>query len=126
MKLRIPLIIGLVFTLSGCGTHKFVPTGMSNNTYAPKSSKCGEKMLRSFPKDVAFEEIGISYGQTPGGGVMSDKTPEAIAELQECACLNGGDAFVLASTRDSGFHGTLGGYSQQVAKAEGIVIVFTK
>lgn len=58
--------------------------------------------------------------------MISDKTSEAIEELQRCACIHGGNAVVLSNTSDAGFTGAFGGYSQQVAKAKGVAIFIEK
>lgn len=62
--------------------------------------------------------------QVPGGGMLSDNTPEAIAELQRCVCSAGGDAIILNSSNEAGIIPAFGGYSQQAAKAQGVVIIF--
>ncbi len=53
--------------------------------------------------------------------MISDKTPEAILELQKCACQNGGNAIVYAGDSESGIH-TGFGYSQQHIKARATVL----
>lgn len=53
-------------------------------------------------------------------------TTKAIAEIQECACKNGGNAMVFLGDAESGFHSGFG-YSQQRVKARAIVLfVFPK
>ena len=118
------LFVILAVLLSGCSSHRFVPIGMASSAISAKPENCGAKILLHAPSGVEYEEIGICYGQTPGGGMISDKTPEAIIELQKCACVHGGDAILLGGTGDAGVMPAFGGYSQQVAKAQGVVIVF--
>jgi hypothetical protein len=61
-----------------------------------------------------------------GCGIITDNTPKAIAELQECACKNGGNTMVFLGDAESGFHSGFG-YSQQRVKARAIVLfVFPK
>ena len=54
--------------------------------------------------------------QAPGGGMISDNTPDAVAKLQRCACLQGGDAIIIGGMNEAGVIPSYGGYSQQVAK----------
>lgn len=119
---HVSLMITLAL-LGGCTTHSFIPTGEKLVTHTAKPTNCGAKVLLNYPKKAKYSEIGICSAQVPGGGMISDKTPEAVIELQKCACLQGGDAIILGKANDAGFIGGFG-YSQQVAKARGIVIVF--
>jgi hypothetical protein len=54
--------------------------------------------------------------------MISDNTPEAIEELQKCACEAGGDTVVLQASDDQGFM-TQFGSSQQTVKVQGIVVI---
>jgi len=53
--------------------------------------------------------------------MITDNTPKAIAELQQCACQNGGNAMIFHGEGESGFHTGLG-YSQQRVKAHATVL----
>jgi hypothetical protein len=123
---RIISILLFPLVLAGCANHSFVPIGMSAETLVPKPASCGAKVLLRPPKNMQYSEVGICMARAPGGGMVTDNTPMAIKELQKCACLQGGDAIVLSGANESGIIPAFGGYSQQSAKAEGIVIVFKK
>lgn len=109
----------LMAALQGCSSHRFIPTGDSPRE-ASKGPECGAAVLRQMPT-TPYRELGLCYAKVPGGGIVGDKTPEAIEELQKCACEAGGDAVVLQGTNDQGFM-TQYGSSQQTVKAEGIAI----
>lgn len=123
-KKIIGLILLLSLLLTGCASHRFVPTGMDQTVRTPKPENCNAQILLRFPNNTVYSEIGLCMAQVPGGGMISDKTPEAIAQLQRCSCLAGGDAIVLQGTNDAGIIPAFGGYSQQVAKSQGVVIIF--
>jgi hypothetical protein len=108
---------------TACTTHRFVPVGMTQPNHT-KPADCAATILLRAPSDTPYSEIGICMAQTPGGGMISDNTPEAIGELRRCACLSGGDAIILGNSNEAGIVPAWGGYSQQVAKAQGIVIIF--
>ncbi|MBN2867002.1 MAG: hypothetical protein JXK16_13420 [Thiotrichales bacterium] len=118
------LFVFVVLMLNACTTHRFIPTGISQVTRPAKPANCGAKVLLRSPENIKFSEIGICMAQAPGGGMISDNTPDAIAELQRCACLQGGDAVILSGMNEAGVIPSFGGYSQQVAKSQGVVIVF--
>lgn len=108
-----------VGALQGCSSHRFVPTGDAHRE-ASNGLQCGATVYRQLPA-TPYRELGLCYAKVPGGGIIGDKTPEAIEELQKCACEAGGDAVVIQGTNDQGFM-TQYGSSQQTVKAEGIVI----
>lgn len=110
----------LVVVLQGCSSHRFVATGDSPKV-ASKGTQCGATVLLSAP-NTPYQELGICYAQVPGGGMISDKTPEAIEELQKCACEAGGDAVLLGGTNDQSTM-TMYGATQQNVKTQGIVIL---
>ena len=117
--------IGMVaMMLSGCASHNFIPTGMTSSALPPQSPDCGARVLLQMPTGSNIREIGLCMAQTPGGGMISDNTPGAILELQRCACLHGGNAIVLSGMGEAGMMGSALGYSQQVAKAQGVAIRF--
>jgi len=121
--IKLGLSMGIVAVIAtGCVRSTFIPTGLNGHNFEPQSPACGAKVLLAAPKGVSFQEIGICMAQAPGGGIVSDNTPDAIFELQRCACLHGGNAIVLGGTNEAGLLGGVTGYSQQVAKARGIVI----
>lgn len=108
-----------VGALQGCSSHRFVPTGDSPRE-ASKGPECGATVLRQLPT-TPHRELGLCYAKVPGGGMISDNTPEAIEELQRCACEAGGDAVVLQGSNDQG-SATQYGMTQQEVKAQGVVI----
>ena len=58
--------------------------------------------------------------------MITDNTPKAIREPQDCACQNGGNAIFFHGEGESGIHSALG-YSQQRVKAHATVLyVFPK
>ena len=116
----------IVLATTSCASHRFIPTGMANSTALSKPKDCGAKVLLRQPVNIKYSELGICMAQTLGGGMISDNTPEAIIELQKCACLHGGDAVILGGTIEAGVIPGFGGYSQQVAKSQGVVIMFEK
>lgn len=119
--LKVTLLITLaVSALQGCSSHRFVPTGDSPRE-ASKGSQCGATVLRQMPSPP-YRELGLCYAKVPGGGMISDNTPEAIEELQKCACEAGGDAVVLHTSDDQGYV-TQFGSSQQTVKVQGVVVL---
>ena len=78
-------------------------------------------MLQSLPHDRRFIELGFCTTSVPGGGIVTDKTPKAIAELQACACENGGNAVVFLGDSEAGMNSAFG-YSQQRVKARATVL----
>ncbi|MBW3670189.1 MAG: hypothetical protein KY432_00800 [Acidobacteria bacterium] len=118
MKRYIILIGALV--LSSCTSTNFVKTGFDQ---APPSAlgPCSAVVLQEPPDERRYIEIGFCTTSTPGGGVITDKTPEAIRQLQQCACKNGGNAIVYEPESEAGIH-TGFGYSQQRVKARATVL----
>lgn len=110
----------LLAALQGCSSHRFVATGDASKEDS-KGAHCRARVLRTMPS-VPHRELGLCYASVPGGGIFSDKTPEAIEELQKCACEAGGDAVVLDGTSDQGVMSSFGA-SQQTVKAQGVVIL---
>jgi hypothetical protein len=78
-------------------------------------------VLQRPPDDRKFIELGFCTTSMPGGGMITDKTPEAVRELQTCACKNGGNAIVYQGDSESGIHTGMG-YSQQHIKARATVL----
>jgi|GEM_PF-2288082 len=119
--LQMPTIaIIIMVALPGCASHRFVATGDAPKV-ASKGIQCGATVLLSAPS-TPYQELGICYAQVPGGGIISDNTPEAIEELQKCACEAGGDAVLLGGTNDQSTM-TMYGATQQNVKTQGIVIL---
>lgn len=112
-----------ILPLIACSSHEFIKTG-EQPTYTAKPENCGATIYRTPPKDKRYQELGICISSVPGGGVISDNTPDAIRELQKCACLQGGDAIIFSGTSESGMVGALTGASQQQVKASGIAIKY--
>ena len=115
----------LALLLLGCTSTSFTRTGFDLPP-APPPSPCQAVVLQNPPSDRKFVELGFCITSVPGGGIITDNTPKAIAELQECTCKNGGNAMVFLGDSESGFHSGFG-YSQQRVKARAIVLfVFPK
>jgi hypothetical protein len=110
----------VLVALQGCSSHRFVATGDAPKVDS-KGANCGATVLISVPS-TPYQELGICYAQVPGGGMISDNTPEAIEELQKCACEAGGDAVLLGGTNDQSTM-TMYGSTQQNVKTQGIVII---
>jgi len=122
---RIVMMSSLALLLLGCTSTSFTRTGFDSPP-APPSSPCQAVILQNPPTDRKFVELGFCITSVPGGGIITDNTSKAIAELQECTCKNGGNALVFLGDSESGFHSGLG-YSQQRVKARAIVLfVFPK
>lgn len=119
------LLVMLALVLPGCTSTSFTRTGFD----APpprQPGPCSAVVLQHEPSDRKFIEIGFCTTSVPGGGVITDNTPNAIAELRQCACQNGGNAIVFHGEGESGVH-TGFGYSQQRVKAHATVLfVFPK
>ena len=111
-------IICFLFLFSSCATYSFVKSG-TEEAFPPNPEDCKIDILTTLPQRPMVE-VGLCFGQTPGGGIITDKTPEAIEQLKKCACANGGDA-VLLLTGDQGGVFTDLGYSQQVVRMTGKV-----
>ena len=113
-------IIFLSFLVSSCAPHSFVKTGTAG-PFTTKPENCQVDIYTSpnLP-DRTMTEIGICFAKAPGGGVISDNTPEAVNQLKKCVCQNGGDAIVLNPIGESGVL-TRAGYSQQAVQVSGKV-----
>lgn len=118
--MRLILAALAVTLLAGCTSHRFIPTG-DGPKMASKGPSCGATVLRRAPIG-SYKELGICTAKAPGGGVISDNTPDAIAELQRCACEAGGNAILLESNTDQGLM-TGFGASQMTVTAQGVVIL---
>lgn len=117
------LLAAAFLSLQGCASHEFIKIG-DHNGYKPKSENCEIHILRAEPKNKDFIELGLCMASAPGGGVISDNTPDAIVELQKCSCLQGGDAVILQDISENGITGSAFGSSQQQVKATGIAIKY--
>ena len=113
----------LALSLTACASHEFIKTGESQ-AHAAKPADCGATIYRTPPTDKQYQELGICMASAPGGGIVSDNTPDAIRELQKCACLQGGDTIILGGTSESGMVGAVTGSSQQQVKASGVAIKY--
>ncbi|MDC9563921.1 MULTISPECIES: hypothetical protein [unclassified Pseudoalteromonas] len=116
-------VVLLSLALSACAGHEFIKTGESQN-YTAKNEDCGVTIFRAPPRGKQYQELGICMASAPGGGIISDNTPDAIRELQKCACLQGADAIVLSGISEAGAVGFVTGPSQQKVKATGIAIKY--
>lgn len=115
--------LSVIALLSGCTSHEFIKTG-AHDGYQPKHENCGAHIFRSAPKGQDFIELGLCMATSPGGGVISDNTPDAVRELQKCTCLQGGDAVILQNMSENGTVGSAFGTSQQQVKVTGIAIKY--
>ena len=113
-------LLACVAFAAGCTSTSFTRTGFDPPP-ARSPGPCTAVVLQHDPTDRKFIEIGFCTTSVPGGGVITDNTPDAIRELQECACKNGGNAIVFHGEGESGVH-TGFGYSQQRVKAHGTVL----
>jgi hypothetical protein len=122
MKKSLLIILALFI---GCASfvpvHTFTKTGFGEKRQ-PFPEDCEIVVLSSSPKDLDYEEIGMCVAQTPGGGMLYDATPKLIAELKECACVNGGNAIVFSmnQVKESNMMGLE--ISQQKVKGSAIVL----
>lgn len=106
--------------LSGCTSTSFTRTGF--DPPPPRQpGPCSAVVLQRFPTDRKYVEIGFCTTSVPGGGVITDNTPDAINELRICACTNGGNAILFQGEGEAGVH-TGFGYSQQRVKAHASVL----
>ncbi len=110
----------LMIGLAGCATYSFIQTGLSG-PFPPKDKSCAIDVLTSVP-DRPVIEVGICHGQAPGGGIISDNTPDAIEQVKRCACQNGGDAIVLLNTGSTASVMTGFGASQQQIRIPATVL----
>ena len=110
----------LSIVLTACTSTNFVKTGF-DQVPAHTLTPCNAVVLQHTPENRKFVELGFCTTSLPGGGVIKDKTPEAVKELQSCACQNGGNAIVYQGEEESGLH-TGFGYSQQHIKARATVL----
>ena len=123
MKKTLPLL--LLCLAPACTSTNFIKTGFETAPPRPPGP-CSATVLQDFPADRQYVELGLCTTSMPGGGLIADKTPKAVQELQECACKNGGNAIVLLGSGDSGYQTTFG-YSQQTVKASAkVLFVFPK
>lgn len=109
------------FSLCGCAGHTFTKTGFNTSPIDPQPEHCEIVVLQSFPIDRECIELGFCHASVPGGGLIRDATPDVIKELKKCACLNGGNAIIMATDSEAGIM-TAFGYSQQKVKARATVI----
>ena len=121
MKARTLAAVVVLISLLGCTSSNFTKTGFDTNTRPPLPETCPVTVLESMPTDRPYEELGFCNASAPGGGVISDKTPDAIAELKRCACRNGGNSIVLKAADERGMHSAFG-YSQQKVMARATVL----
>ena len=113
-------IIFLSFLVSSCAAHSFVKTGV-DGPFPQKPENCKIDIYTSANMpERAMTEIGVCFGEAPGGGLARDNTPEAVNQLKKCACKNGGDAVVLNPVGESGGF-TKAGYSQETVRVNGKV-----
>ncbi len=118
-------VLLVVLTASACTSTSFTRTGFDSPP-PRQPGPCSAVVLEHPPTDRKYVEIGFCTTSVPGGGVITDNTPNAIRELQECACQNGGNAIVFHGEGESGIHSAFG-YSQQRVKAHATVLyVFPK
>lgn len=116
----------LFLFLTGCANFKFIKTGFQTENLSPLGENAEVYVITSIPKDASkVIELGICKGTAPGGGVISDRTDKAIDQLKKCARLNGGNAIILGSNSEGGYLSEIG-YSQQVAKAQGVIYYIEK
>jgi hypothetical protein len=116
---RVPWLIAL--SLLACTSSNFTKTGFDTKARPPLADNCPVTVLESMPADRPYEELGFCNASAPGGGVISDKTPDAIAELKRCACRNGGNAIVFKAADEHGMQ-SIFGYSQQKVTARATVL----
>ena len=117
---RLVCVFALVLLFLGCTSTSFTRTGFDLPP-APPPFPCQAVVLQNPPSDRKFIELGFCITSVPGGGIITDNTPKAITELQECACKNGGNAMVFLGDSEAGLHSAFG-YSQQRVKARAIVL----
>src|SRR5262245_5392044 len=103
-----------------CTSTSFTRTGFDSPPPRPPGP-CSAVVLQHPPTDRRYVEIGFCTTAVPGGGVITDNTPKAIRELQECACQNGGNAILFHGEGESGMQSAFG-YSQQRVKAHATVL----
>jgi hypothetical protein len=114
------LFVAIAVSVAGCASTNFVRTGFDQPP--PRASgPCNAVVLQRAAEDRKNVELGFCTTSMPGGGMITDKTPAAIRELQTCACQNGGNAIVYMGDAESGIH-TGFGYSQQHIKARASVL----
>ena len=111
----------LLTSVLACTSSNFTKTGFDAKVRPPLADTCPVTVLESMPTDRPFEELGFCNASAPGGGVISDKTPDAIAELKRCACRNGGNAIVFKTADERGMQSGFG-YSQQRVMARATVL----
>ncbi len=111
----------IALSLLGCTSSNFTKTGFDTKTRPPLADNCPVVVLESMPTDRPYEELGFCNASAPGGGVISDKTPDAIAELKRCACRNGGNAIVFKTGDERGVQSPFG-YSQQKVMARATIL----
>ena len=125
MKSRFAALAGILVVVAACTSTSFTRTGFDPPPARPPGP-CSAVVLEHPPTDRKYVEVGFCTTSVPGGGVITDKTPDAIRELQVCACQNGGNAIVFHGEGESGIHSAFG-YSQRRVKAHATVLyVFPK
>jgi hypothetical protein len=110
-----------LLSVAACTSTNFTRTGFEAAPPRQPGEPCQAVVLQRPPSDRQFIELDFCTTSMPGGGVITDKTPAAIKELQDCACQNGGNAIVYFGDSESGIHSGLG-YSQQHIKARASVL----
>jgi hypothetical protein len=90
MKLLIYLIGICLIVSSGCSKHSF--ESLTDQTYEPKVP-CKLKIIVKFEENTAdkYLLIGTCEAKAPAGQSRSRNTNNALAQLEKCACENGGE-----------------------------------
>lgn len=115
------IYIGSLLALS-CSSAKLVPTGFNTIKLPPLAYDTPVAIITELPKNAkVVKEIGLAITSVPGGGIVTDNTAKAINALKNVARKNGGNAVLLSKDNKEGGYNTSIGYSQQVAKAQGMV-----
>ena len=113
--------ISIALTLISCANSRFIQTGFNSQPLPPLDKNAPVSVITSIPKNATkVVELGMCKGTAPGGGIISDRTHKAIEQLKKCARENGGNAVILGGNTEGGYYTDMG-YSQQVAKAQGMV-----
>ncbi len=78
---RFVLLVAL--SASACTSTSFTRTGF-DSAPARQPGPCSAVVLEHPSTERKYVEIGFCTTSVPGGGVITDNTPKAIRELQEC------------------------------------------
>ena len=117
---QIFILLGTLL-LTSCANSRFIQTGFNTQALPPLDKNAPVSVITSVPKNATkVVELGLCKGTAPGGGIISDRTHKAIEQLKKCARENGGNAIILCGNSEGGYYTEIG-YSQQVAKAQGMV-----